>query len=211
MKAATSLAALALIPLAFAQSPTVVSLYLMNSDPQSLVASVISADASTTLYEITCPTNVDGNDCGYRPPITIKHAGSVYGGGITTNDFTMSYECTLYTNGVSSAVCAESAGGTAANFPGVSTATIEASDITLLPVTIIAGQEELGKTVARATATSSTSGSKITSTGTAATAASTGSTTASGTQAATSTSGSEKVAAGCGGLLIVVALAFFMA
>lgn len=185
----------------------------MDTDPQSLVASVITADASTTQYEITCPSSVAADECGYRPPITVAQTGaSVYGASITTSDFTLSYQCTLYTSGVTSAVCAAGAGGSAANFPGTSTETLAASEVTLFPVTITAGLEKLGK----ATTTPRSGGSSSPATTAGASAARTGSGSASGFQATASTSttassGSGKIAVGCGGLLVVVALGFAMA
>lgn len=211
MKSFASIATMALLPLtALAQSQSVISLFLMDTDPQSLVASVITADASTTQYEITCPSSVDGNDCGYRPPITVgQTGGSIYGASITNSDFTLSYLCTLYTSGVTSAVCAAGAAGTAANFPGTSTETLMASEVTLFPVTITAGLEKLGK--ATTTGKSGSSSSTKSGSASAASGASIGSTTASGTQATSSSSGSGKVAVGCGGLLIVVALGFALA
>jgi hypothetical protein len=222
MKSFTSLATMALLPLtSLAQSQSVISLFIMDSDPQPLVASVISADASTTDYEITCPSSVADSDCGFRPPVTVgQTGGSVYGASITTSEFTLSYQCTLSTSGATSAVCAVSAAGSLANFPGSSTETLMASDVVMFPVTITAGQEKLGTATTTAESGSSESGGSssaaMTSSGSPASAANTGSSSASGTQAAATTtkkssSGSGKVAAGCGGLLVVVALGFAMA
>jgi len=53
------------------------------------------------------------------------------------SDFTASVDCTL--TGSTAGVCLESFGGSAANFPGLSTTTLEKSDITFFPVTVTAG------------------------------------------------------------------------
>ena len=53
------------------------------------------------------------------------------------SDFTASVDCTL--TGSTAGVCIESFGGSAANFPGLSTTTLEKSDITFFPVTVTAG------------------------------------------------------------------------
>lgn len=110
-------------------------------------------------------------------------------------------------------------GGSAANFPGVETATLNGTDITFYPATVTAGMEKL-------TATASGSGTKVTSTGTAkasgsisasivtlsgtaAAARSASRTTASGAAAATPSNGAGKV--GIGGVLgagAVIALCF---
>jgi len=60
----------------------------------------------------------------------------------------------------------QSAGGQSANFPGVETTTLSASEISLFPVTITAGQTKL----AAATAASATTGHSSAGTGAASTA-----------------------------------------
>jgi hypothetical protein len=114
-----------------------ISLFLLDTDPQTLVASVISSDASATEYLVGCPTGIDANDCGYNPPVTVKHAGDVYAASLTAAEeqFTMSWECTVATTG---GICTTSAGGSQANFPGQATSTLAASDVTFFPVTIAA-------------------------------------------------------------------------
>jgi hypothetical protein len=127
-----------------AQTSTV-SLFLMDTDLQTLVASVISANPSTTTYLVGCPTGTDQNDCGYNPPETVKHAGSVYGASLTAAEeqFTMSYECTVYTTSGTSAVCTTSAGGAQANFPGSGIVTLSDTDVAFFPVTVTSGADKL--------------------------------------------------------------------
>lgn len=132
--------------IASAQTSTV-SLLLLDTDPQTLVASVISANPSTTEYLIGCPTGIDANECGYNPAETVKHAGSVYAASLTAAEqqFTMSWECTVYTTGEASAVCTTSAGGEQANFPGTGTTTISGGDVAFFPVTVTAGADQLAE------------------------------------------------------------------
>ncbi|KAE9962789.1 hypothetical protein EG328_012051 [Venturia inaequalis] len=207
-------AILSLLPLIAAQSTSTVNLFLLNTDSQQLVASVITANPTTTQYLLTCPSSVDSNDCGYRPGVTVGvKSGSIYGASITDVDFTMSYECTVYTSGTSSAVCVESMGGSEANFPGVETATLNGTDINFFPATVTAGLEKLSATASgsetkatgtgTAKASGSSSGSVVTLSGTAGATGTASRTTASGATA-TSSSGAEKV--GIGGVLGVGAV-----
>lgn len=64
--------------------------------------------------------------------------------------FTMTQDC------ISTSICAESAGGSGANFPGSSTTTYEADDIETMPVTVTAGASKITAAAAgSATATTS--------------------------------------------------------
>ncbi|KIW02785.1 uncharacterized protein PV09_05847 [Verruconis gallopava] len=152
---------IALLLAAVRAQVSTVSLLLLDTDPQTLVASVISANPSTTTYLVGCPTGTDQNDCGYNPPETVIHAGSVYGASVTAGEeqFTMSYECTVYTTSGSSAVCTTSAGGASANFPGVSTTTVTGTDVSFLPVTVTSGASLLASsTAAKATSEAASAG-----------------------------------------------------
>lgn len=180
---------LALLPFVAAQSTSSINLFLLNTDPQQLVASVITANPTTTQYLLTCPSSVDSNDCGYRPAITVGvRSGSIYGASVTAagEGFTMSYECTVYTNGATSAVCTQSIGGAAANDPGVNTETLAASEVQFFPATVTAGLEKLS-------ATASSGGTKVTSTGAATTSGNSSESvvTLSGTSSASRTSASS--------------------
>jgi hypothetical protein len=61
-------------------------------------------------------------------------------------------------------VCIESFGGSAANFPGLSTTTLGPSDITFFPVTITAGLAASGKGAASQTGTVGETGAVLSST-----------------------------------------------
>jgi hypothetical protein len=210
IKSTLTLALLSLFPLTLAQS-SVVSLYLIDTDPQDLVASVITVVSSTTQYEVTCPQSA--TECGYEPPITVMEAGSTFGASLTDSEeqFTFSQLCTLVSAG--GAVCAESAAGEQANFPGSSTTTYNATELTQFAVTITAGLEKLATVSATTTTSTKSSGttskassgasSGVRSTGS-------GSQTTSGTKATASSSGSGRFVVGSGALLAGVAIAFAM-
>jgi len=119
----------------------------------------------------------------------------------------MSYECTIYTGSASSAVCVESFGGSAANFPGVSTETVTGTDVAFYPATITAGLEKLSGVSAsktgsgtgpktgfgpgpKSTSSASSTGSVVTLTGTGSGSASK---TGASTTATASSSGAGKV------------------
>ena len=51
---------------------SVVSLFLPFFDPQPLVASIISVDASATAFHIACPDGTDSAECGVGPGFSIK-------------------------------------------------------------------------------------------------------------------------------------------
>jgi len=139
------------------------------------------------------------------------NAGSVYGGSVTIPDaLTVSYQCTVYTAGATSATCSGVDAGTEANFPGSSTTTLEASEVSFYPVTITAGLEKLasvsasktsGESVAKSTASAASTANAITS----------GSNTASGSKATTSANGGGRIGVRCGVLLAGLAAAFALA
>lgn len=48
-----------------AQSSTVISIFLPDTDQQTLVGSLIASDASKTTVVFGCPSDVDSSDCGF--------------------------------------------------------------------------------------------------------------------------------------------------
>ena len=111
-------------------------------------------------------------------------------------DFTASVDCTFTHS--AGGVCIESFGGSAANFPGLSTATLGPSDITFFPVTITAGLAVSGKGAASPTATVSETGAALSSTLLSGTAQATGSSASASAGTATSSSASTGGAASIG-------------
>ena len=161
-----------------AAAPITTSLLVAGADKQPLAASVIGADRTATTYSINCPPGTDSNECGMGPGMTVTQFGTTaYAGLMSDPSFTYSWSCQLA--GTTAATCVQSAGGQSANFPGVETTTLSASEISLFPVTITAGQTKL----AAATAASTTTGHSSASTGAAALTAS-GQRSASNTGAA---------------------------
>ncbi|KAH1608782.1 hypothetical protein KXX44_006600 [Aspergillus fumigatus] len=186
------LLSLATAGMASAQN-TVTSMLIYGADPQPLVASVVGSDATATTYSINCPPGTDSTDCGMGPGLTLV------AGPTTTvlkmdepqEDFHWTVSCSV--GGTTTGVCIETASGTAANFPGVSSSTFS-NDLPLMAVTITAG----------ASAGASASATPATASATATTAA----TASSKTSSAVSTGGMPRVTGGAAGLFGAAAVAF---
>jgi hypothetical protein len=153
--------------LSLAQSPasgaasatTIVTVYLFDTDPQPILASVITANPTATTYHIECPTYTD---CGWIPGANLTVSdNSIFEVSLTDTEFTMSVQCTVN----SDAVCQESFAGSSANFPGSSVETIPSSSITSIPITVTAGLDKLSSATAVASSSgkSSSSSAKQTS------------------------------------------------
>ncbi len=69
------LQALSVGPL-LAQSTSVVSLILPDFDNQTILASVISVEATATEYLLACPSGEDATDCGLGPGVTFLQGPS---------------------------------------------------------------------------------------------------------------------------------------
>ncbi|KAL2815394.1 hypothetical protein BDW59DRAFT_153886 [Aspergillus cavernicola] len=169
----------ALATLAYTKS-TVTSMFIFGADEQPLAASIVGNDATATTYSINCPPGTSSDECGMGPGMTLIAADDT-----TTfifNDgeaFQYTADCSVHS---SRAVCTESAGGSEANFPGVSTTT---TGVGLIPVTVTAGDITDAETTVSATAsatlssTGSVDGSSSATTSTGAETASTRSAAAS--------------------------------
>ncbi|KAJ9251736.1 hypothetical protein DTO207G8_5190 [Paecilomyces variotii] len=156
MAAKTFVTSLAMLGLASAQS-SVISVFIPDTDPQPLVASIIGNDAAATTYYLTCPVGTDGSDCGMGPGMTLISGPKTAAWMLKEpeEDFYGGVFCSM--GGTTSAVCTTSMSGTGANFPGVSTETLAASDIHLLPVTVTAGSTTPVSASASATGAASAS------------------------------------------------------
>lgn len=166
---------------------TTLSVFLLDTDPQPLVASVVSANAATTSLAIGCPTGEDSSECGFGPGLDLEHiSGSIWQASMTSpgEEFSFSWSCQV---AATSAVCVTSAGGAEANDPGMMTTTLSANEITSFPVMVTAGADSLSASGAGTTvmtssgASGGSTGSKNTLTASAVTM-----TAASNTKAATS-------------------------
>lgn len=192
--------ALAFVCLSAAQTTT--SLFIPGADTQPLVAHVIGSDTIATTYAVECVPGTDASDCGFDGVFTLTEGPSTVAytlsmgyenGSTSVLAFTGYIDCTLTGSPATSGVCTESFGGDEANFPGMSTITLESSDITYMPVTI--SDFELTNTgLASASATTASNTSAGRSTSTAKSTRSTG--TGSGTGVAQSTGSTSLSKAG---------------
>ncbi|KAL3473007.1 hypothetical protein BJX99DRAFT_234559 [Aspergillus californicus] len=176
--------ALQLASLAYAGS-TVTSMFIFGADEQPLAASIIGNDATATTYSINCTPGTPGDECGMGPGMTL------IAGADTTRFIFDDGEAFQYTAACSvknsRAVCTESAGGSEANFPGVSTTT---TDVELMAVTVTAGEVTDAETTASTTGSASSASAGAHATSTSAAASETASETGSESDSA-SESGSE--------------------
>ncbi|RWQ99722.1 hypothetical protein C8Q69DRAFT_440793 [Paecilomyces variotii] len=165
MAAKTFVTSLAMLGLASAQS-SVISVFIPDTDPQPLVASIIGNDAAATTYYLTCPVGTDGSDCGMGPGMTLISGPKTAAWMLKEPEEDLLLTLSTVTSyggvfcsmgGTTSAICTSSMSGTGANFPGVSTETLAASDIHLLPVTVTAGSTTPVSASASATGAASAS------------------------------------------------------
>ncbi|KAJ5611335.1 hypothetical protein N7510_008054 [Penicillium lagena] len=181
--------------LAAAES-SVVSLFIFDADPQSLVGSVVASHSDTTTYSIHCASGVSPENCGFAP-------GFTYIAAPTTVDWELTPPYDVYghvgcsVGGTTTAVCTvtmphQVIGSSRTEFTQVTT--LSKNEITLMPVTITAGPS------ATATGASTTAtGASTTATG----ASTTGTSQASGASSSTSTStgGLPQITANRGAIL----------
>lgn len=184
------------------------SLLLFDTDPQPLVASVISADATATAYLLNCDQETDSSDCGvYDESVTIGAwartsptpaltASGAYDVFVSMDTWTFSIHCAM--SATVPATCTEvNIGGNNDGTPTMTFTSPAADDAdngwAYMPVTITAGQEKLAAVSASATDMASTASALSTSssatmhigTETGSAASSTGSTSASATSVST--------------------------
>ncbi|KAF3387586.1 hypothetical protein F1880_000729 [Penicillium rolfsii] len=152
----TCITVLATVGLATAQS-SVVSLFIPDTDPQPLAASIVGQNAGTTTYSINCPPGTDGSDCGMGPGMFYTSASKTieWAMSMPDDDFSARVVCSM--GGTTTAVCTEMMSGTGANFPGTSTSDLAQSEITYLPVTVTAGPTTTASASTTNDVTSSTS------------------------------------------------------
>jgi hypothetical protein len=171
---------------------TTVSVFLYDTDPEPIYASVISADPSATTYHIECPSDFD---CGWIPYANLTvSASSIWEVSLTDTEFTMSIKCTVS----SGAVCQESFGGASANFPGTDVETMDAINATSIAITVTGGLDKLAAVTS--TTTSASSGAKSSSGGAKQT-----STATAGNSTAAHSAADERVALWIPSMLITIA------
>nr|XP_001399150.2 GPI anchored protein [Aspergillus niger CBS 513.88] len=137
---------------------TVTSMFIYDTDPQPLAASIIGNDATATTYSINCPPGTDSSDCGMGPGLTLI-AGPKTTMILDAPDLDFYYTCVCSVDGTTHAVCTETASGSGANFPGTSSSTLD-GDLDLMPVTITAGSSQASAASTSAATAGSVASSK---------------------------------------------------
>lgn len=211
----TLLTLLTLLTTALAQTQTTtttLSIFLLNTDPQRLEASIISVSPQTTSLRINCPPGTPYEACGYGSDLDMLHISSSIWQARRTHpdpasDMTLTWSCEIRAS--DAAVCEGGMFGADAPKTLVETATVSGTSLSYFPVVVTAGAELLGsgeEGTATATATATATGDEDEGAGAAETStatdesgsAETGSGTASGSAAsATGESGAAGGFAGC--------------
>lgn len=182
--------------LAAAQNKTL-PFFFPGADSQELVASIVTANPSTTVAQISCPTGEDASDCGFGPGAELSIISTtIYQATLSEEgEFTMSFTCTDDAP-KTELTCTISMGGPGANDPGETSAVLSGTDAVPISAVVTAGAEMLGAAATGGASgsasqtgmqTSVTGGAKPTTTGASATnakASGTASSAPSGTGAA---------------------------
>ncbi|KAJ5513741.1 hypothetical protein N7463_003293 [Penicillium fimorum] len=162
-------ALLAFSTLGLAAEYPVVSLFIPNTDPQSLLGEVLAEQSATTTYSINCPVgHTNSTECGMGPGLFLTAAP-------TSVEYLISAEsdnvynhvvCDMTDLPTGAYTCTDTVTGKGANTPGTSTSTLPWDQITLLPVTITSTANAVAATVSNgSTATPGTtevvSGSEV--------------------------------------------------
>ncbi|PYI31597.1 hypothetical protein BP00DRAFT_435956 [Aspergillus indologenus CBS 114.80] len=141
---------LAAATLVTAENFVTTTLFIPDTDAESLAGSVMGVAATATTYFVNCPTATginddedgddDDDDCGMGPGMTIVAGPQTtsYLMGEPGDDFYMSMACSV--QGITYGVCTEMISGTGAEFPGTYTTTMGTDDLCcFVPITITAG------------------------------------------------------------------------
>ncbi|KAJ5960803.1 uncharacterized protein N7479_007953 [Penicillium vulpinum] len=150
---------LAFASLGLAAEYSVVSLFIPNADPQSLLGEVLGEQSATTTYSINCPPGrTNATECGMGPgmfltaaPTSVEYLISAGSDNIYNHAIC---EMTDLPTGVYT--CTDTVTGTGAGTTGTSTSTLPWDQITLLPVTITSTANAVAATVNASATTPST-------------------------------------------------------
>ncbi|CAI7660677.1 unnamed protein product [Penicillium viridicatum] len=148
---------LAFATLGLAADYPVVSLFIPNADPQSLLGEVLAAQSATTTYSINCPAGkTNSTECGMGPGLFLTAAP-------TSVEYLISAEpdnlynhvvCDVTDLPTGAYTCTDTVTGQGAPTPGTSTSTIAWDQLSLLPVTITSTADAVMATASGPTATS---------------------------------------------------------
>ncbi|KAH6656996.1 hypothetical protein BKA67DRAFT_553928 [Truncatella angustata] len=189
-----------------ATTTSVTKVFLFNTDPQTLVADVLAADATATTFLLNCPSGTDSNDCGtYNETVVVgpwakptpppEASTGVYDLEIKLDtEWYFHIHCDM--TGTAPGVCTTTNIGGNDDGSPTATYTPESTDWNYMPVTITAGLEKLASATGSA-ASASASASRITSGSSTSTSAII-SGTVSGTQSATAATGTSAAILGRG-------------
>jgi len=163
-----------------------------GADP---VASIISANPSTTVLNLACPTGIDSTECGFGSGFEYKIISTtIYQASMSELGFIMTFSCdhNIKKDAMS---CEVSLGGSNANDPGTTSAVIPVDPSEFLTATVTAGEELLD---AEATGVAASAASKA-STAVALTAASSATVTSRASLQTTATVSTTALASGASG------------
>ncbi|CAL5873066.1 uncharacterized protein PFLUO_LOCUS7335 [Penicillium psychrofluorescens] len=196
--------------LAAAES-SVVSLFIFDADPQSLVGSVVASNSDTTTYSINCAPGENANKCGFAPGFTYIEAPTTVNWELAPPHNTYGHVgCSM--GGSTAAVCTltiqhQVIGSSRTELTQVTT--LSKGDVTYMPVTITAGPSAAapGASTTATGASTTATGASTTATGASTTTTSKASTTATSqasgasSSASTSTGGLPQITANPGAIL----------
>ncbi|KAF2123412.1 hypothetical protein P153DRAFT_371732 [Dothidotthia symphoricarpi CBS 119687] len=128
------------------------------------VATIKTANPSTTAMHIACATGVDATECGFGTGVDVRViSGTSFEGTMSAETYTMSYNCDYNTKAVEMTCTADMTG------QDPQTAVLSGSDVAFVPATVVQGAELLKETAsataASATASMTSSLASATSTG----------------------------------------------
>jgi hypothetical protein len=108
------------------------------------VASIVSVNPSTTVMDLSCPTGVSSDECGWGQGVeyTIISTTIYQATMIEADEFTMTFECEHNTQ-ANEMSCGVSLGGSLANDPGTTSAVLQSTDFGFLQATVTAGGDLL--------------------------------------------------------------------
>jgi len=128
---------------ALAKNSTVEFFFPGSYEGADPVASVVSANPSTTVLNLACPTGTDSTECGFGDGFEYKIISTtIYQASMSELGFIMTFACdhNIKKDEMS---CEVSLGGSNANDPGTTTAVLSANQIEFLTATVTAGEELL--------------------------------------------------------------------
>ena len=151
MLSASSL--LVLLPILSVSADMTVTLPIFNADPQSLVASVVGADATATTLQLNCAGDIPDVECGFpsATPATITAGPSTYRAGYTTvfqddgasAPTTQKIDAGCDIADQTAAVCVATVDAGVADAALITTTTLGLEDFKYLEIVITAGAEKL--------------------------------------------------------------------